>query len=126
VATSKPAGRVTLGVARKHNFGVPPVASPDAAVPAGVIRTGKGENAKRLRVYGYDNGAAKDGAGRVNKAATVVVVPGTSGLPKGVTQGQWDKLVAQGGKSVQVAYDAGVTSRTVRRSYRAGFIRFVA
>lgn len=122
VTAVAPATRVTVAVAKSHNFAL--VANPSALAPAGVVKTGKGENPKRVRVYGYDNGQA--GAGRVNKAAQLQVVPGTTGLPRGVTAGQWQALSALAGSTVQQAYDAGVTSRTVRRAYRAGFIRFVA
>jgi hypothetical protein len=119
-AEAQPA-RITLGVARSINFGK--TANPSALEPAGVVKTAKGENAKRVRVYGYDNGAQ---GGRVNKAASIAIVPGTTGTPKGVTAGQWAALTEQSGKSVESAYAAGVTARTVRRAYRAGFIRFVA
>jgi hypothetical protein len=112
--------RVTLVAAKTANFGLAP--NPSALERAKVLKPAKGENPKRVRVYGYDNGA--DG-GRVPKDAVLQVVPGTTGLPKGVTSGQWALLQAESGKSVRAAYDAGVTSRTVRRSYRSGFIRFV-
>jgi len=115
------AERITVGVARATNFAK--TANPSALEPAGVIKTAKGENVKRVRVYGYDNGAQ---GGRVNKAAVVHVVPGTTGLPKGVTAGQWDKLVAQSPATVESLYANEVTARTVRRAYRAGFIRCVA
>ena len=112
--------RVTVAAAKAVNFGLAP--NPSALARAALLKPGKGENPKRVRVYGYDNGA--DG-GRVPKDAVVQVVPGTTGLPKGVTAGQWSLLQEQSGKSVRSAYDAGVTSRTVRRSYRSGFIRFL-
>lgn len=113
--------KVTFAVARTANFALS--ANKDAPEKAPITRTSKGENLKRLRVYGYDNGA---GNGRVNKSGVIVLVPGTTGLPKGVTDGQWNALVAYAGKPVSAAYDGKVvTSRTVRRAYRAGFIRFV-
>jgi hypothetical protein len=113
--------RVTVTVAKAQNFAQS--ANPSALARASLVKPGKGENLKRVRVYGYDNGA---GAGRVNKAASIAIVPGTSGSPKGVTPAQWAALVTFGGKPVDSAYAGGVTARTVRRSYRAGFIRFVA
>lgn len=114
-------GRVTLSVARATNFAK--TANPSALEPSGVIKTAKGENAKRVRVYGYDNGS---NGGRVPKAAQIAIVPGPTGTPKGVTAAQWEALTAQSGKTVESAYSSGVTARTVRRAYRAGFIRFVA
>lgn len=122
MATSKQApktARVTLGQAKAHNFGL--VANPSALAAAGVVRTSKGENPKRRLVYGYDNGQA---GGRINKAAVLHLVPGFTGTPKGVTDKQWAALSGFSGKTVQAAYDGGVDSRTVRRSYRAGAIRF--
>jgi hypothetical protein len=112
--------RRTLLAAKSNNFALAP--NPSELARAALIKPAKGENPKRVRVYGYDNGA--DG-GRVPKDAVVQAVPGSTGLPKGVTAGQWALLQAQSGKLVRSAYDAGVTSRTMRRSYRAGFIRFV-
>jgi hypothetical protein len=119
-ATTDAPARVTVAAAKAVNFGLAP--NPSALARAALLKPGKGENPKRVRVYGYDNGT--DG-GRVPKDGIVQCVPGTTGLPKGVTAGQWSLLQAQSGKSVRSAYDAGVTSRTVRRSYRSGFIRFV-
>jgi hypothetical protein len=92
---------------------------------ADVTFTSKGTNPKKARVYGYDNFA--EGNGGVPKTATVKVVPGAT-LPKGVAEAQWAKLVLLAtaeNRSVQSLYDNGVTSRTVRRSYRGGAIRFV-
>lgn len=112
--------RRTLAAAKSNNFGLAP--NPSALARAALIKPAKGENPKRVRVYGYDNGA--DG-GRVPKDAVVQVVPGVTGLPKGVTAGQWARLQELAGYTTRGVYDNGVTSRTVRRSYRAGFIRFV-
>jgi hypothetical protein len=112
--------RVSLGVAKAANFAL--AANPSALARAAILKPAKGENPKRVRVYGYDNGA--DG-GRVPKDAQVALVPGTTGLPKGVTAGQWARLQELAGHTVRGLYDNGVTSRTVRRAYRSGFIRFV-
>lgn len=102
------------------------VEDPQKAVAANVVLTAKGTNPAKARVYGYDNFA--EGAGGVPKQAKVALVP-TNGTPKGVATEQWDKLVAlvQANPTWTVAmlYDNKVTSRTVRRSYRAGAIRFV-
>jgi hypothetical protein len=117
---AKPARARSIDEARLWNFGK--VVNPEAPEAAGVVRTAKGVNAVKARVYGYDT---TDGG--VPKAGTIVLVPGTVGTPKGVTPGQWELLQGFAGQTVQACYDAKtVTSRTVRRSYRAGFIRFAA
>lgn len=94
------------------------------ATPATIAITAKGTNPKKARVYGYDNLA--DGGG-VPKDKRILLVPGLSGTPKGVAEAQWDALVtlvtADPSTTVSTAKDS-VTSRTIRRAYRAGFIRF--
>ena len=91
-------------------------------VAANVALTSKGTNPKKQRVYGYDNLA--EGGGRVPKQAKIAVVEGAS-LPRGVKDTQWTKLQGYAGQTVESAYGNGVSSRTVRRAYRAGAIRFV-
>ena len=118
------AKRLPLVQARAANFAHTTLTADEIAVAAGVVKTAKGTNAHKLRVYGYDNGV---GGGSVPKAAVIAVVPGTTAVPAGVTAQQWAALQAVAGQSVQAAYDGNtVSSRTVRRAYRAGAIRFVA
>jgi len=93
------------------------------AASAAIALTAKGTNPKKARVYGYDNLA--DGGG-VPKDKRILLVPGLSGVPKGVAESQWDTLVllaSDGSVTVAGAKDS-VTSRTIRRAYRAGYIRF--
>lgn len=114
------ATRAPLAVAKAANFAharVAPDAAPTAAV---VVKTTKGTNASKVRVYGYDNGSS---GGGVPKDAILSVVPGAP-APSGVTPGQWALLQKLAGKTVAVAYDNLVASRSVRRAYRAGAIRF--
>jgi hypothetical protein len=122
VATETPVRKATpraasIAAAREVNFGR--VVTPDEVVGAPVLRTAAGVNPHRVRVYGYDTDT-----GRVPKGAVLAVVPGAT-LPVGVTEGQWQLLQEYAGKQVQVAYDNGVASRSVRRAYRAGAIRFI-
>lgn len=118
------AKRLPLAQAREANFARAKVDATEAVVAAGVVKTAKGTNEHKLRVYGYDNGA---GGGRVPKEATIALVPGVTQTPAGVTQNQWEALVALAGSTVQAAYDTQlISSRTVRRAYRAGAIRFAA
>ena len=93
------------------------------AASAAIALTAKGTNPKKARVYGYDNLA--DGGG-VPKDKRILLVPGLSGVPKGMAESQWDALVllaSDGSVTVTGARDS-VTSRTIRRAYRAGYIRF--
>lgn len=124
VVVAKGRLRLPLGEARAHNLGFT-VLQPDGAVEAaGIALTSKGTNPTRVRVYGYDNLAA---GGKVPKEAKVALVPGQTGAPKGVNPAQWDKLVGMAKDQPTVAhlYDNGIVSRTVRRAYRAGAIRFI-
>jgi hypothetical protein len=114
--------RLPLPEARAHNKQHVLVANGDKVVAANVALTSKGTNPKKQRVYGYDNLA--EGGGRVPKEATIAVVEG-SALPKGVRESQWSALQGFAGKKVVDAYGNGISSRTVRRAYRAGAIRFV-
>lgn len=114
--------RLSLADAKRHNATFKFVTD-DNVVAANVALTAKGANTKKLRVYGYDN--LSDGGG-VPKDKKVALVAGFTGVPKGVAGPQWDKLVAHPGLTVIGLRDAGVTSRTVRRAYRAGAIRFLA
>lgn len=107
--------------AREINFARSLVSAEEEAAAAQVVKTAKGTNPTKTRVYGYDNGVQ---GGGVPKGATVVIVPGAK-PPAGVTSGQWLQLSGLGGKTVQSVYDAGVASRSVRRAYRAGAIRFM-
>jgi len=119
-----PTGRLRLPLpeAKAHNKGFL-VLAPDAEVAAAnVALTSKGTNPTRVRVYGYDNFANNGG---VPKQAKVAIVPGVT-CPKGVKAAQWDLLVSLAGSTVEHCYGNKVASRTVRRSYRAGAIRFVA
>lgn len=114
--------RLPLPEARAHNKQHVLVADGDKVVAANVALTSKGTNPKKTRVYGYDNLA--EGGGRVPKQAKIAVVEGAS-LPRGVKDTQWTKLQGYAGQTVESAYGNGVSSRTVRRAYRAGAIRFV-
>jgi hypothetical protein len=107
----------SIAAAREYNFDRS--VNPDEVVGAPVLKTAAGVNPKRVRVYGYDTTD-----GRVPKSAKVAIVPEAS-TPTGVTEGQWKLLAAQSGKTVQEAYDNGVASRSIRRAYRAGAIRFI-
>lgn len=116
---TKVARAISVGHARELNFGKRP--DPEALAAAGVVRTAKGVNPEKARVYGYDTDN-----GSVPKTGVIALVPGVVGTPKGVTQAQWELLQTFAGQTVQACYDAKtVASRTVRRSYRAGAIRFV-
>lgn len=108
-------------VARSINFGRSMVPADAAPAPAGVVKTAKGTNLSKAKVYGYDNGAA---GGKVPTHAIIALVPGAKD-PAGVTAEQWALLQKFAGKTVTVAYDNQVASRSVRRAYRAGAIRFV-
>lgn len=110
-----------LQTARSINFARTLVDSAENAAAAGVVKTAKGTNLSKARVYGYDNGTQ---GGKVPVGAVIAVVPGTT-PPKGVTADQWLLLQQFAGKSVTVAYDNKVASRSVRRAYRAGAIRFI-
>jgi hypothetical protein len=92
--------------------------------PAPVVLTAKGTNPTRTRVYGYANGL---NGGRVPLQAAVQVAPGFTGCPKGVAPAQWAALQAAANGVTPVAnlYANGVSSRTVRRAFRAGAITFV-
>jgi hypothetical protein len=119
--TAKPtAKRLPFAEAHAHNkvFGF---VTPDAAVSADVAYTAKGTNMRKLRVYGYDNLSS---GGGVPKDAMLVMVAGITDTPKGCADAQWAALQGMAGKTVAHAYDNGVSSRTVRRAYRAGAIRF--
>jgi hypothetical protein len=113
--------RLPLPQAREHNKQHVLVTEGEV-VAANVALTSKGTNPKKQRVYGYDN--LSEGGGRVPKQAKIAVVPGAE-LPRGVKDTQWSKLQSYAGQTVEAAYGNGVSSRTVRRSYRAGAIRFV-
>ena len=116
-------GRIRLPFveAKGHNKGFVLLAGDAQVVSANVALTSKGTNAKRQRVYGYDNFANNGG---VPKQAKVAVIAGAQ-CPKGVNPGQWDLLVSLAGNTVEHCYGNKVASRTVRRAYRAGVIRFV-
>ena len=116
--------RLPLPQAKAHNIAFTVLAAGAAVESANVALTAKGTNPTRVRVYGYDNLA---NGGRVPKASQVALVPGQQGAPKGVNPKQWDSLVAMCASPVTVAhlYDNGIVSRTVRRAYRAGAIRFI-
>lgn len=111
-----------LAVAKEHNFARGLIPADQDAVAAGVVKTAKGTNPSKARVYGYDNGLT--GGGTVPKQALIAVVANAK-PPAGVTAEQWLLLQEFNGKSVTVAYDNKVASRSVRRAYRAGAIRFV-
>jgi hypothetical protein len=114
--------RLPLPQALVHNGQfVPVVGTPTAA---GIAFTAKGTNPKKARVYGYDN---LGGGGGIPKDKYVVLVAGTTGVPKGVNAAQWDTLVDICSKDDPITAAtaiASVTGRTLRRSYRAGYIRF--
>jgi hypothetical protein len=124
VVVAKTVTRAPLLQARAANFAKTKVAEDQTPEAAGVVKTAKGTNEHKLRVYGYDNG---EGGGKVPKEAKIALVPGVTAVPAGVTSGQWEKLQEWAGKTVQAAYDSQlISSRTVRRAYRAGAIRFAA
>lgn len=116
--------RLPLPAAKAHNLGHTVLQAGAVVVAANVALTSKGTNPNRVRVYGYDN---LGNGGRVPKESQVALVPGQQGVPKGVNEKQWDKLVGMCASPVTVShlYDNGIVSRTVRRAYRAGAIRFV-
>src|SRR5262245_58371172 len=101
---AKGALRLPLAQAKAHNLAHTLLAVDQPVVGANVALTAKGTNPSKVRVYGYDN---LGNGGKVPKAATVQVVPGITGAPKGVAPAQWDKLVAMAGKSVSHLYDNG-------------------
>lgn len=112
------AKRLPFAQAKEANFGKK--ADPDALQGAGVVLTAKGTNMAKQRVYGYDTDT-----GKVPTGAVIAIVPG-AGCPKGVPEAQWAALQEWAGKTVQAAYDSQkVASRTVRRAYRGGAIRFL-
>jgi len=128
--TQQPAPRVSrlrkpLPEARAHNMVFAPLANGDAPQAANVSGTTKGSNPTKARVYGYDNLA---NGGGVPKDKRVVIV--AEACPKGVAQGQWDKLVgsvaADPAQTVAQLKSAGIAGRTIRRAYRNGGIRFAA
>ena len=115
--------RLPLGEARAHNKVFAFVPDGTIAKAAALALTAKGTNPKKLRVYGYDN--LSDGGG-VPKDKRVLLVAGFTGCPKGVAEAQWEKLVAAPTGNAASLKDLGITSRTIRRAYRAGAIRFAA
>jgi len=115
--------RLPLGEARAHNKIFAFVPDGTIAKAAALALTAKGTNPKKLRVYGYDN--LSDGGG-VPKDKRVLLVAGFTGCPKGVAEAQWEKLVAAPTGNAASLKDLGITSRTIRRAYRAGAIRFAA
>lgn len=123
VAVEVPAGakRAPFAVAKERNF-ANAVTDPENATGAKVVKPLPKTNLERRRVYGYDNGT---GGGGVPKEAKVVVVD-TSRVPKGVKADEWAKVREMAGKTVSSMYDGGVSGSAIRRSYRAGAIRFVA
>ena len=123
VVAATPILRLPLGEARAHNKVFAFVPDGTIAKAAALALTSKGTNPKKLRVYGYDN--LSDGGG-VPKDKRVLLVAGFTGCPKGVAQAQWDKLVAAPTGNAASLKDLGITSRTIRRAYRAGAIRFAA
>jgi hypothetical protein len=100
------------------NFGKrPDVAAP---APADLVKPPKFSNLKRVNVYGYDTAD-----GRVPKNGRIVLIAGFVGVPKGVKAPEWDALKTFAGRTVADAYDSRlVETSAVRRSYRAGAIRF--
>jgi hypothetical protein len=113
--------RAPLAVARSFNFSN--VADEEALAAAHVVKTAKGTNLGKARVYGYDNGSQ---GGGLPKASRMLVVAGAT-QPAGVTSGQWELLQASDGTTVGALLDAKVVaSRSIRRAYRGGAIRFAA
>lgn len=115
--------RLALADARKHNGQFIPLARKATPVAAGVAGTLPGTNAKKARVYGYDNLA---NGGGIPKDKMVVLVATT--CPRGVAQGQWDALckAVKSAHTVATLRDGGIAGRTLRRAYRAGALRFSA
>jgi hypothetical protein len=118
-----PALRLPLPAAKQHNAQHVLLAPNAPVVGAAVAITAKGTNTRKQRVYAYSNAA---GGGGVPQQAAVLVVPGFVGVPKGVNAAQWAALQALAGSTVAHCYANGIVSRTVRRAYRAGAIRFGA
>lgn len=111
----------SLAVARATN-GANTYVAPDAdkVERAVLVRPSKGENPKRGRVYGYDN--LSDG-GKV-PVDSIVKLTGATGSLAG-----FDKLrdtVEGHGEPLTVrdCKNAGISSKTIRRAYRSGLIRF--
>ena len=115
--------RLPLGEARAHNKVFAFVPDGTIAKAAALALTAKGTNPKKLRVYGYDNLAE---GGGIPWDKRVLLVAGFTGCPKGVAEAQWEKLVAAPTGNAASLKDLGITSRTIRRAYRAGAIRFAA
>jgi len=114
---TKVARAISVGHARELNFGKRP--DPEALAAAGVVRTAKGVNPEKARVYGYDTDN-----GSVPKTGVIALVPGVVGTPKGVTSAQWELLQTFAGQTVQACYDAKtVASRTVAGTLPAGLAR---
>ena len=126
-ATPAPAAgtRTTLALARTANKANGMLAPTAKVVPAAAItQTAKGANPTRMGVYGYSNN------NRVPLASRVLLVTGASAqVPKGILPAQFaslQKLAKAGTQTVSALYGAGISSRTMRRAYRAGVIRFAA
>lgn len=117
--------RTTLPLARAANNANGMLAIGAKVVPAAaIVQTAKGANPARMGVYGYSNN------NRVPLASRVLLVTGASAqVPKGIQPAQFaslQKLAKAGTQTVSALYGAGITSRTMRRAYRAGVIRFAA
>lgn len=107
----------SLQVAREANASNPPVAK-DQPVRAALVRPARGENPERRRVFGYDNGPG----GKVPLAAKVVVV--NSGSLSTAYPALATALSTTPDASVQDLKSAGVSSKSFRRAFRSGLIRF--
>lgn len=108
----------SLHMAREAN--VNPAVDKAAPVRATLVRPSKGENKERRRVFGYDNGPG----GKVPLGAKCVVV-NADGL-KASYPGLAEALAATPEADVKTLKSAGVASKSFRRAFRSGLIRFSA
>jgi hypothetical protein len=116
VAPEQPVRR-SLHMARDANASNPAV-DPTAPQRAVLVRPAKGENPERRKVFGYDNGPG----GKVPTQATVVVIS-KDGL-KSAYPSLAEALEATPTATVGTLKSAGVASKSFRRAFRSGLIRF--
>lgn len=107
----------SLQVAREANASNAPV-DLSAPVRAALVRPAKGENPERRRVFGYDNGPG----GKVPTSAKVVVV--NAGSLQSAYPALAEALSTTPDASVADIKSAGVSSKSFRRAFRSGLIRF--
>ena len=116
--------RLPLKAAQAHNAAVALVAVGAPVVGAALARTARGTNMAKARVYGYANSA---NGGGVPQGALFLLVPGFTGVPRGVNAAQWATVQAHATGNLTVAQlraTHGVSGRTIRRAFRAGAVAF--